>query len=192
MFNFLKKKVKENTTSNKISTWKDISLNQKPIDEDKREKYLKKDGQYKILSWWIEHKNANKTADRTIPLEYWNDIEEGLNIIEKEFNDIEEGRFIVTIEDSITDEWNREIASLQIQIKHGYMRPYFKYRAEDEQYADEWKEYWAKCPCEEGDSLAFDHDNLISLCHLTKDIDLVKKLFKMFYETGDVSEEYMY
>ena len=151
------------------------------------------DGQknYKIFTWSFESKNTTLSRGRIVALKDWVEIEKVLDILEKEYKNIEDGGFMLKIKDTEPSCDGDEIASLEIQIQHGYMRPYMKYRAEGAEYAEECKWYWAVRPWEDGDALEFDHDDFIPLFNLTKNISLVKTIFKEFYETGDVSEEYM-
>lgn len=151
------------------------------------------DGQknYKIFTWSFESKDSTLSRGRIVALKDWEEVKKLLEILEKEYKNIEEGGFMLKIKDTEPSCDGDEIASLEIQIKHGYMRPYMKYRAEGAVEAEEWKWYWAERPWEDGDDLEFDYDNFIPLFHLTKDINLVKTIFKEFYETGDVSEKYM-
>ena len=164
--------------------------NSKRIDE-----LLKEKGNYKIFSWWIVYENEERMGDRRIPLEKWEYVEKGLDIIAQEYSAIKEGCLTIAIEDDTQRYDGGEIASLRIDIKYGYMRPYMKYREEGAIKAEEVKEYMGNTDFDENNNrigaLEFNHDNFIPTSYLTKDISLVKTIFKEFYETGDVSEKYM-
>ncbi len=141
-------------------------------------------------------KDGKILSDTILPLKSWEEIEKTFEMLEKEYDNIEGGNLTLKIKDSHPSRDSDEIASLEIQIKYGYMRPYLKYRAEGETYAEEWKEY------DGGDyrvdtngkviveNFEFGWDS-VAIYNLTKDINLVKTIFKEFYEAGDVSEEYM-
>jgi hypothetical protein len=157
------------------------------------------DGQknYKIFTWSFESKNATLSRGRIVALKDWVEIEKVLDILEKEYKNIEDGGFMLKIKDTEPSCDGDEIASLEIQIKHGYMRPYMKYRAEGAVEAEEWKEYVGQRPSDENNEPIYDKDfefgwDSVPIYSLTKDISLIKTIFKEFYETGDVSEEYMH
>ena len=135
-------------------------------------------------------KNGEILNDTILPLKNWEPIEKALEMLEKNYDNIEGGNLTLEIKDSRPSSDGDEIASLEIQIKHGYMRPYMKYREEGAVEAEEWKEYFnPKIPPSQ--YFEFGMDDEVAISYLTKDINLVKTIFKEFYETGDVSEEYM-
>jgi len=151
---------------------------------------------YKCLYWDWGYDEDTGEYGKILPLKKWEDVEETLNLLEKNYSKIKKGYLKIEIKDESTScGSNDEIASLQIQIKYGYMRPYLKYRAEGATYAEEEKEYIGETDFDENNNrigaLEFDHDEFIPTSYLTKDINLVKTIFKEFYETGDVSEKYM-
>lgn len=195
MFNFVKKikdtliKPKEAAPSAKV-----YRVSKKILAEEEQQLKELLDGKdsYKIFSWGFGLKDGRHLKDKVIPLKDWESVEKVLDILAKEYPNIEEGGMMLKIKDTRLRSDGDEIASLQIQIAHGYMRPYLKYREEGAEYAEEEKEYWANRPWEQGDALEFEYDLFIPLWHLTKDINLIKTLFKEFYETGDVSEKYMH
>ena len=182
MFNFFKKKkVIEVEKPPKMKSLHDYDLGE----------LLQGNESYKLFYWNLKYKDGTYKGDRILPLQNWEDIANILSIVAEKYENIEEGYVRLEIKDDEPSYGNDEIASLEIQIKHGYMRPYLKYKEEGAINAEEWKWYWAERPWEDGDDLEFDYDNFIPLFHLTKDTNLVKTIFKEFYDTGDVSEKYM-
>jgi hypothetical protein len=145
---------------------------------------------YKIFSWGLGFKDGTIKRDKILPLKQWKDVAYVLDLLEKEYDNIEEGGLKLLIKDDKPSYDGDEIASLQIQIEHGYMRPYMKYRAEGEVNADKWKRYF-DINANPINALEFDMEE-VGMEELTQDVSLVKKLFKEFYETGDVSEVYMF
>ena len=104
---------------------------------------------------------------------------------------------LLMIKDSILSYDGDEIASLGIDIKYGYMRPYIKYREEGGIEVEEVKEFNGQRPLDKNNKPIYDKNfqfgwDSVPIYNLTKDINLVKKIFKEFYETGDVSEKYMH
>jgi len=159
-------------------------------EEQELEDLLDGEESYKMFSWGFGFKDGKILRDSFLPLKDWEPIEEVFTLLEKEYDNIDEGSFTLKIRDSHPDCDGDEIASLEIQIKYGYMRPYLKYRAEGTTYAEEWKEYFNP-KIQPSKYFEFGMDDEVAISYLTKDINLVKTIFKEFYETGDVSEEYM-
>jgi len=191
MFSFFKRKKKSNS---EISEEELQEARKKREEKDAQElaQLLEGEESYKIFSWGFGFHDDRHLKDSVLALKDWEPIEEVFSLIEKEYDNIEEGSMLLMIKDSIPRHDGDEIASLRIDIKYGYMRPYMKYREEGAIEAEEEKEYWAERPWDNNTSLEFDYDNFMPRWHLTKDINLVKKIFKEFYETGDVSEKYMH
>jgi len=186
MFNFFKKNKKqklEQEESPKVKSLHDYDL----------EELLQGKESYKLFYWNLKYKDGTYEGDRILPLQNWEDIENVLSIVVEKYENIEEGYVKLEIKDDEPSYANDEIASLEIQIKHGYMRPYLKYREEGSIYAEEEKGYTGESYFDENNnlirSLEFDHDNFIPTMNLTKDTNIVKIIFKEFYETGDVSDE---
>ena len=190
MFDFFKKKKKQQEAEDmerKIYVAPEI----REKEEQQLVELLDGEESYKRFFWGFGFKDSRTLSDTILPLKGWEEVEQAFEMLENEYENIKGANLILKIKDSAPSCDGDEIASLEIQIKHGYMRPYLKYRAEGATYAEEWKWYWAERPWEDGDDLEFDYDDFIPLFHLTKDINLVKTIFKEFYETGDVSEKYM-
>jgi len=193
MFNFFKKKKQQDIEAEE--------LEKKRKNEESIKAFFAKDNKYtleellegkesyKIFSWGLGFKDGTIKRDKILPLKDWEPIEEVFTLLEKEYDNIEEGGLKLLIKDDKPSYDGDEIASLQIQIEHGYMRPYLKYRAEGATYAEEWKRYY-NIKVSAIDSLEFDMEE-VGMNELTKDIELVKTMVKEFYEIGDVSEEYM-
>jgi hypothetical protein len=193
MFNFFKKKKQQEEEMTR-----DIKISSEVLAREEQElkDLLNGEESYKRFFLGFAFKDGKILSDTILPLKSWEEIEKALEMLEKEYDNIEGGNLTLEIKDSHPSRDSDEIASLEIQIKHGYMRPYLKYRAEGETYAEEWKEY------DGGDyrvdtngkviveNYEFGWDS-VAIYNLTKDINLVKTIFKEFYETGDVSEEYM-
>jgi hypothetical protein len=189
MFDFFKKKEKvmEVEKTPKVKSLQEYDL----------EELLQGNESYKLFYWNLKYKDGSYKGERILPLQKWEDVEKTLNIVVEKYDSIEEGYVIIEIKDDEPSYVNDEIASLKIQIKHGYMRPYMKYRAEGAVEAEEWKEYVGQRPSDENNEPIYDKDfefgwDSVPIYNLTKDINLVKTIFKVFYETGDVSEEYMH
>jgi len=188
MFNFFKKKKQREAEEmeRKEQVARDIAAEK----EQQLLELLDGKESYKRFFWGFAFKDGKILSDTILPLKSWEEIEKALEMLEKEYDNIEGGNLTLEIKDSHPSRDSDEIASLEIQIKYGYMRPYLKYRAEGATYAEEWKRYFnSKVSAME--SLEFDMQE-VGMEELTQDIELVKKLFKEFYETGDVSEEYMF
>jgi len=194
MFNFFKKKKQREAEEmeRKQQVARDI------VAEKERQLLELLDGKesYKRFFWGFAFKDGKILSDTILPLKEWEEIEKAFEMLEKEYDNIEGGNLTLEIKDSHPSRDSDEIASLEIQIKYGYMRPYLKYRVEGATYAEEWKEYVGERPRDENNKPIYDKDyefgwDSVPIYNLTKDINLVKTIFKEFYETGDVSEEYM-
>ena len=187
MFNFFKKKKLQEAEEMKRKE----QVARESVAEKERQLVELLDGEesYKMFSWGFGFNDKKILRDSFLPLKSWEPIENVFTLLEKEYDNIEEGSFTLKIKDDRPSYDGDEIASLEIQIKHGYMRPYMKYRAEGAVEAEEWKRHY-NLDASAMESLEFDMQE-VGMNELTKDINLVKTIFKEFYETGDVSEKYM-
>jgi len=191
MFNFFKKKKLETCTP------KETLQPLKSLHDCNLEELLDGNESYKMFYWGFGFKDGRVLRERIIPLKKWTDVEKALDMLEKEYENIESGNLTLKFKDDLKEYSGSEIASIEIQILHGYMKPYMKYRAEGAVEAEEWKEYVGQRPRDENNKPIYDKYfefgswDSVPIYNLTKDISLVKTIFKEFYETGDVSEEYM-
>ena len=199
MFNFLKKRKAQKilAEAKEMKRKEEIAHEIRVKKEQELIELLDGKESYKIFSWGFGFKDGRILRDKFLPLKDWEPIEKVFTLLEKEYENIEDGSFMLKIKDDKPSYDGDEIASLQIQIKYGYMRPYMKYREEGAVYAEEWKEYDGGGDYrvyKDGkvliENFEFGWDS-VPIYNLTKDINLVKTIFKEFYETGDVSEEYM-
>ena len=198
MFNFFKKRKEQKVLAEKEEMERKEQVAREIRAKEEQELIELLDGKesYKRFFWGFAFKNGEILHDTILPLKSWEPIEKALEMLEKNYDNIEGGNLTLEIKDSRPSSDGDEIASLEIQIKHGYMRPYMKYREEGAVYAEEWKEYAGQRPRDENNQPIYDKNfefgwDSVPIYNLTKDINLVKTIFKEFYETGDVSEEYM-
>jgi len=194
MFDFFKKKKKQQEAEDmerKIYVAPEI----REKEEQQLVELLDGEESYKRFFWGFGFKDSRTLSDTILPLKGWEEVEQAFEMLENEYENIKGANLTLEIKDSAPSCDGDEIASLQIQVKHGFMRPYLRYRAEGATYAEEEKEYIGESYYDENNNLIgpleFDYDNFIPTSYLTKDINLVKTIFKEFYETGDVSEKYM-